>query len=118
MPSRADRRRRRYGTTVTAALAVGMVLVLVVGVAAHWAIDSVLKEARDETRDHETFVLLERMVAKLEVADSWHSRYLLTGRKEDLANYQLARTHVSEALFRLRPALMVTRDVSRLRRLS
>lgn len=103
--------KRPFRASINLALYLGLSLMVLIGlssVTSYLTLNSLIRDAQQETRTQETVVLLARMVSGIKTAESLQRRYLLTGTAPDLAAYQQARAGVQQALRRGRAAQPAT----------
>ncbi|MGH6640232.1 MAG: PAS domain S-box protein, partial [Polaromonas sp.] len=97
--------------SINLALYLGLGLMVLIGLgsaASYLTLNSLIRDAQQETRTQETVILMERVVSGIKTAESLQRRYLLTGTAKDLAAYQQARAGVRQALLRGRAAQPAT----------
>jgi PAS domain S-box-containing protein len=93
-----------FRASINFALGIGLILIVLGIAASHVTINTLIRDAQQETQTQETVVLLEGVVSWLNTAESLQRRYLLTHAEKDLATYQQARERIQQAMLRVHAA--------------
>ncbi len=100
-----------FGPTIIAALAAGVVLVIVSITASYLTINSLIRGAQREAQTQETLLLLESVVSNYKATEASQRRYLLTRAESDLAVYRLAAEKLQLTLPQLLTAPTASGDL-------
>ncbi|MDB5914924.1 MAG: multi-sensor hybrid histidine kinase [Ramlibacter sp.] len=87
-----------YQQRINLALICGLLLVMVLAAGSYLTINSFLDDASREREFHDAMLSLQETAAHLKAAESLQRKYLISGERDDLLEYERSRTAVLRAV--------------------